>query len=326
MSVPPYIHQILTEPRLTVVQTKSTKRKLDDALHSLDQAIQPVDVSEPAGVSTPSSKRARITRSIYSTLAKYGIKSKDPGLSTTSVKIDVTLKSTPHLAAILSRKASRTHKSMPFKLNGKGQNPATQSNSSISTSEYRPSSIQSFLSGLSSFKISTYTIKPSAIDAVAAAKCGWSNDGKDHLVCAMCNSSWVVVGREGMSRDAANSLLEKQKASMIDMHKDGCPWKVRQCYCTDIVLATIYCIPLKPPSSLAKDIKARALELDAVMDGVEIRHPLTSPQVRMLISTMAAIPTLPVETDEGFLQATYDGTPGSTNPPELPQTSEPASV
>lgn len=109
-------------------------------------------------------------------------------------------KTAPHLAAILSRSASRARKALPFKL---GQMPSTPNlAASRSTSEYRPSSMQSFLSRLGTFKLTTYANKPPAIDAVAAAKCGWINNGKDRLVCGMCDISWVVGGREGMSRDA----------------------------------------------------------------------------------------------------------------------------
>lgn len=28
---------------------------------------------------------------------------------------------------------------------------------------------------------------------------------------------------------SANTLAEKQRVSMVEMHKDGCPWKTRQC-------------------------------------------------------------------------------------------------
>jgi hypothetical protein len=27
----------------------------------------------------------------------------------------------------------------------------------------------------------------------------------------------------------ANALVEKQRIQLVDMHKDGCPWKKRQC-------------------------------------------------------------------------------------------------
>ena len=69
-------------------------------------------------------------------------------------------------------------------------------------SEYRPSSTSSFLSRLSTFKLTTYANKPAAIDAVAAAKCGWVNDGKDRLVCGICGVSWVVANKDGMNREA----------------------------------------------------------------------------------------------------------------------------
>lgn len=102
---------------------------------------------------------------------------------------------TPHLAAILSRVATKKRKAL--------FNFTPPSN--FSEAEYRPSSTPSFLSRLSTYKLATYANKPTAIDAVAAAKCGWVNDGKDRLVCNICNVSWVVAGREGMTRDAGKS-------------------------------------------------------------------------------------------------------------------------
>jgi hypothetical protein len=63
------------------------------------------------------------------------------------------------------------------------------------------------LSRLSTFKLATYANKPQQIDAVAASKCGWTNDGKDRLVCGICGSSWVVAGRDGMTRDAGTNLI-----------------------------------------------------------------------------------------------------------------------
>ena len=39
---------------------------------------------------------------------------------------------------------------------------------------------------------------------------------------------------------------------------------------------SIYCIPLKAPSVLAKEIKQIAVEMDSkkILEGVEVRHPL----------------------------------------------------
>lgn len=117
-------------------------------------------------------------------------------LNSTTDKHDIS-KSAPHLAAILARAASHSK--------NKGTThfayPSTPASASLA-SDYRPSSIQSFLSRLSTYKLSTYANKPSQIDAVAAAKCGWLNDGKDRLVCGICDVSWVVAGRDGMTREA----------------------------------------------------------------------------------------------------------------------------
>ncbi len=135
-------------------------------------------------------------------------------------------KSAPHLSSILQRAASK--KRRPPATNLSNSVPPVPGSAS-GTTDYSPSSLSSFLARLATFKLMTYSPKPSAIDAVAAARCGWTNDGKDRLVCGVCHASWVVKGREGMTKDAANSLLEKQKVHLVGMHKDGCPWKVRQC-------------------------------------------------------------------------------------------------
>lgn len=112
-------------------------------------------------------------------------------------------KTAPHLAAILARTATRTRKALPFTAPDRAASTATPLKP---TSEYRPSSIPSFLSRLATFKLSTYANKPTVVDAVAAAKCGWINDDKDRLRCGICDASWVVAGREGMNRDAGKKV------------------------------------------------------------------------------------------------------------------------
>lgn len=111
--------------------------------------------------------------------------------------IDVS-KSAPHLAAILARSVSQLKQVPP--LNDLSTPPAHFA------SEYRPSSTDSFLSRLATYKITTYANKPPQIDAVAAARSGWINDGKDRLVCGMCDVSWMLAGREGMSKDAGKQV------------------------------------------------------------------------------------------------------------------------
>ncbi|KAF9468214.1 C3HC zinc finger-like-domain-containing protein [Collybia nuda] len=264
-----------------------TKRKLDDAFQVLDDAVGSTESLE-----RPSpSKKSHTIRSLYTTLAKYGIKSKVSRQSGTSTpSTSSTGKNTPHLTAILNRAASRTRKAFPFSFTGSSINPAP---ALPPTAEYRPSSIPSFLARLATFKLATYANKPPTLDAVAASKCGWTNDGKDRLVCGLCNNSWVVAGRDGMSRDAgkerlnhlysaANSLLEKQRASLVNMHKDGCPWKARQCD------PSIYRIPLQSPAAMVRDIKINALALVPLLDGVEVKHPLTINQLNSLRSTISS--------------------------------------
>ena len=159
-----------------------------------------------------STKRPKIARSLYSTLAKYGIR-KESTYVPSSVVILVTnlhsysasetssmddiAKAAPHFAAVLSRSMSRGRKVIPFK-----SALSASPDSSSPGSDYRPSSTASFITRLATFKLTTYANKPPAIDAVAAAKCGWINDGKDRLVCGICASSWVVAGTSGLNKDA----------------------------------------------------------------------------------------------------------------------------
>ncbi|KAH9916168.1 C3HC zinc finger-like-domain-containing protein [Fomitopsis serialis] len=259
----------------TIASEKSIKRKLEDAIHTLDEAVAPTASQLEQ---QPPAKKQRTSKNLYATLAKYGIRKESKAAQHTN-ELETLSKTAPHLAAILTRSATRTRQALPWKL-GHSQRPATAPSS---TTEYRPSSMQSFLSRLSTFKLSTYSNKPTAIDAVAAAKCGWVNDGKDRLVCGICDVSWVVGGREGMSRDAANTLVEKQRAQLVDMHKDGCPWKTRQCD------DSIYRISLQAPAAMAREIKSRAAALNCVMQDVEIKHPMTSTQIQSLLSTISAV-------------------------------------
>ncbi|KAI6100677.1 hypothetical protein EDD17DRAFT_1551608 [Pisolithus thermaeus] len=55
------------------------------------------------------------------------------------------------------------------------------------------------------------------------------NSGKDWSVCGVCNVSRALAGRDGMTRETANALVEKQRAFLVEMHKGGCPWKMRHC-------------------------------------------------------------------------------------------------
>ncbi|KAF8558198.1 zf-C3HC-domain-containing protein [Imleria badia] len=246
------------------------QRKLEDAIRTLDGAV--VSPSLATTIERPSPlKRPHIARSVYSTLAKFGGAPKER--SRPSYKsipaIDIS-KSAPHLAAILARSESRPKQVPP------SNHPSTPP--AHPASEYRPSSTDSFLSRLATYKITTYANKPPQIDAVAAARCGWINDGKDRLVCGMCDVSWVLAGREGMNKDAASALVEKQRISLVEMHKDGCPWKARQCE------PSIYRVPLQAPAAMIRELRATALSLEPRLANVAIKHPLTPSQLSSLRS------------------------------------------
>ncbi|KAI0775329.1 zf-C3HC-domain-containing protein [Trametes elegans] len=255
---------------------KTLKRKLEDALQTLDQAVGPTSstLARP-----PPPKRQRLVNNIYSTLAKYGIRpeARPPA---PAGDLESLSKTAPHLASILNRAATRTRKALPFRIR-------TMTKPSVITSpashEYRPSSVTSFLARLSTYKLATYGNKPPAIDAVAASKCGWMNDGKDRLICGICGAAWVVANRDGMTREAANALVGKQRLQLVEAHEDGCPWKARQCD------DSIYHVPLQTPLATIREIKTRAVLLDTVMSEVEIKHPLTAAQVQSLFRIISSV-------------------------------------
>ncbi|TRM65063.1 C3HC zinc finger-like-domain-containing protein [Schizophyllum amplum] len=244
---------------------RAQKRKLDDAFSSLDSAIGQEEARPPP------SKRTNTSRSFLTTLSRYGVISKQSN-------------------AIISRAKST------FRAPTTG--PVTPHGA------YRPSSVTSFLERLATFKIATYSGKPKALEASAAAAAGWVNDGKDRLVCGICNASWNVAGREGLSRDAANTLVEKQRVALIEAHKEGCPWRKRQCD------ATIYRIPLQSPQTMVRAMKTNAIILNASFTDVRVKHPLSATQLSSLRQTVANF-VLPVSE-------------GAESDPPLPQPCEAA--
>lgn len=183
-------------------------------MQTLDEAVGP---TAPTTALTPLPfKRLRTSRSIYAMLTKRGKKDNKPYVQpllgngrcvfistchtrTTTGDLQSLSKTSPNLAAILARTASRTRKVLPMQF---GQTVKPILTNGSSSSDYRPSSIASFFNRLSTYKLSTYGNKPRAIDAVAASKSGWINDGKDRLLCGICGVSWVLAGRDGMTREA----------------------------------------------------------------------------------------------------------------------------
>ncbi|KAF7354802.1 Zf-C3HC-domain-containing protein [Mycena sanguinolenta] len=151
----------------------------------------------------------------------------------------------------------------------------------LSTTEDLLSS-PSFHARLATFGLATYANKPPQPDAVAASRCGWTNNGWDRLKCGLCKVSWrVVVGWDDMEKHERNALEEKQRAALVEAHKDDCPWKVRQCD------ASIYHVPLQAPEAMICEVETSAARLDPYMQQVEVKHPLTANQFGSLLSTIS---------------------------------------
>jgi len=150
------------------------------------------------GLRSRSPSRQSTRPILTATLEHVRLKYRPPSSRTAPSRLESLTKSAPHLAAILSRGALKSQSPSP----GSRISATPLSLSPPSTSEYRPSSTASFLSRLSTYRLATYANKPSKIDAVAAAKCGWVNDGRDRLLCGVCKISWIVASTQGMKTEA----------------------------------------------------------------------------------------------------------------------------
>jgi hypothetical protein len=172
------------------------QRKLDDAIQTLDDILN--SSNEPQAAQ-PSPKK-RPNTSIYKSFTNlFGSSS-----SSSSSKPDAP-----------ARPTSATSISRPFALASKPL--------------FRPDSTADFLARLSTFKLSTYRNKPEEVNAVAAAKAGWVNEGKDRLTCGYCSASWILASTQGMTTDAAHALTQRHKQNLINSHKENCPWRKTQC-------------------------------------------------------------------------------------------------
>ncbi|GAB1521939.1 hypothetical protein RhiTH_005038 [Rhizoctonia solani] len=296
--------------------SRITKRKLQDALDALDDATSPSDSGvrrRGEGDGRPSPFK-RANTSIYSSLAKYGIhvgrkpgNKQEPRSSALSrlfrnrslKRQSLSQSQSPASQPTTDGTPGRPSISHPFALapNTNLANKLTSSSaqftftvptpvtSPIPVPIYRPASVSDFLERLSTFKLSTYRDKPAAIDAVAAARCGWRNEGgKDRLTCNVCGAAWIVGNATGMTREAAS----------------------------------IYRLPLKGSSALIRDIGKRATSLPYAIERVSIKHPLSDSELEVLSAEMARIEvshddTAPFDSATQITPSHYTGSDLSQN-------------
>ncbi|CAE6434874.1 unnamed protein product [Rhizoctonia solani] len=325
--------------------SRITKRKLQDALDALDDATTPSDSGarrRGEGDDRPSPFK-RANTSIYSSLAKYGIhvgrkpgNKQEPRSSSTLSRLFRNRSSprqsqsepqSPLIQPTTDATPGRPSISHPFALAPNTSlinKPATNLTqftftaptpitSPIPVPIYRPSSASDFLERLSTFKLSTYRDKPAAIDAVAAARCGWRNEGgKDRLACNVCGSAWIVGNATGMTREAASALIARHVTSLVQNHKNSCPWRLRQCD------PSIYRLPLKGSSALVRDITKRAASIPRAAERVLIKHPLSGPELEVLSAAVAGVEvsqddTAPFDSATQIMPSHYTGADLSQN-------------
>ncbi|KAH7341748.1 C3HC zinc finger-like-domain-containing protein [Rhizoctonia solani] len=296
--------------------SRITKRKLQDALDALDDATAPSDPGTRRGGEGDDrpSPFKRANTSIYSSLAKYGIhvgrkpgNKQEPRSSSTlsrlfrnrsSKRQSQSQPQSPFPEPTTDVAPSRPSISHPFalapntSLANKSANSPTQFTFTVPTPVtspipvpiYRPSSASDFLERLSTFKLSTYRDKPAAIDAVAAARCGWRNEGgKDRLACNVCGAAWIVGNATGMTREAASALVARHVTSLVQNHKNSCPWRLRQCD------PSIYRLPLRGSSALVRDITKRAAALPRTVERVLVKHPMGGSELDALSTAVASV-------------------------------------
>ena len=133
------------------------------------------------------------------------------------------------------------------------------------------------------------------------------------------------------------------------MHKDGCPWKTKQCdgawfrrfvasTGNDVPADSVYHIPLHSPTVMARDIKANASDLEPAMTDVEIKHPLvsrhihrilgsddvlssqTTTQIQSLRRVLDSLPPDPSMSDDSESQGLTASSPPTSPQPTLSET------
>lgn len=91
-----------------------------------------------------------------------------------------------------------------------------------------PSSLPGLMTRLATYRMATYNDKPASIDALAAARHGWSNTKeKERLQCHVCQSAWKVEYE--YARLANTEQLLNITRRFIEEHKSSCPWRTRHC-------------------------------------------------------------------------------------------------
>lgn len=238
------------------------KRKYEDALTLLDDAAGTRPVVSSSVERLPPPKRART--SLYSTLAKYGI-----GTSVDHSKNS----SLSNLQRVIQRAKSVA--------SGSGTITDASSHVNEKLATYDPDSREEFLKRLQTFKLITYSPKPTEIDAVAAARCGWFNEGgKESLTCKSCKVVWTMPSLHNVSKDQLSETITKHQAMLVDQHKLSCPWRVRQAE------PSIYSMEIPAPAALSATVLQHASELQTAASQISVKHPLTSHQVSLLLSAV----------------------------------------
>ncbi|KAI6102157.1 hypothetical protein F5141DRAFT_1204549 [Pisolithus sp. B1] len=228
-------------PRSSV---QATKRKLEDAIIQSFVAVSSSTWQLVGGTADkpPLAKRPHISRSrsLYSTLAKYGTES----------RADARHSSLPTLPPILARTASCLLKVC------------------------RPIRNQVWM----------------------------DERRKGHV------GMWEAQRVAGASRtvwyDQGN-----RRAFLVDMHKEGCPWKTR--HCDD----SVYRVPPQPPSFTARDLRTTAVALDPIVSKFAIKHPHASSQLSSLWTlrlpgSTTGVPT-PPSGDPSAMHVDENATPTS---------------
>ncbi|CAE6511355.1 unnamed protein product [Rhizoctonia solani] len=86
-----------------------------------------------------------------------------------------------------------------------------------------------------------------------------------------------------MTREAASALIARHVTSLVQNHKNSCPWRLRQCD------PSIYRLPLKGSSALVRDITKRAASLPRTAERVLVKHPLSGSELDILSAAAAGV-------------------------------------
>lgn len=231
-----------------------SKRKLDEAISSLDEAFKSPSQPHSIHLSQFNSSHQHQQQQQSSNLLQQqqsSIKKRKSQFPSTN--------STPALESLLLHPPPSPNSSLPS-----------------APPSYNPLSLSALLSRISSYRLSTYSPKPSSLSPLAASLPGWSNSGppRERLSCHSCGAAFLVLPPSsesgGWDGSVGRRTEETYVAALKDKHESNCPWRMRGCS------RSLYVVGKgETRSQVMTELREKAVRLAGLEGKMQLKYPTT---------------------------------------------------